>query len=379
MQGRVLWLLFAVGLFACAREDAPAVELFPLPSSPGASSQLSIPQASSSSGPPMPGPYRNRQEAALTLNTGCVGCHADEARQWQGSHHQMAFQNPAFQQALAIEPTAFCRGCHAPEADPKADPPARLGALGVACVSCHVTEEGAVLAAHHAGKEGTVPKSEQMPHTIRRSAEFSQTGGCAGCHEFHFPALSGDSDALMMQTTIREHRRSKGASTSCADCHMPLIDGKRSHGFTSVRDPAWLRKNLEAKVDRRPDEILEITLSQPSPGHGFPTGDLFRRLSVGCELRDAQGKVLKRDIQRLTRQFEIAPGQAGRVLTRDNRVFNEPVTVDLDIVPPSSGPRPAKIVWWIDYERVATVGEGVNPDDALIESSVQLYSGSLAW
>ena len=369
-------------LAGCIREDvvndgqatsAPmppavsAVELAPVDVVPAAD----VPAAP---GVPMPRPYRKRLDAAVALNATCIACHADEAKQWQGSHHQQANVNPAYRKAFAIEPSPFCRGCHAPEADPRVDPPKAVSELGVGCVTCHVTEEGFVLAAASPGDAAA-----RAPHPLRRSTAFSQTGGCSGCHEFRFPMGMGNDDGQFMQTTAREHLRSPAAGKACADCHMPRVEGRRSHAFAEVRDPVWLRNNLHVKAERAEDDTLRVTLVQPAPGHDFPTGDLFRRLEVGCELKNERGTVLRREVRHLARHFQVIPGQPGRHLAVDDRVGKEPRVVDLDITPPSGAPQRGTLSWWVRYQRVATVGTGTNPADAKIESEVLLHSGEIPW
>jgi hypothetical protein len=246
----------------------------------------------------MPAPYRGRREAAVTLNATCVACHPQEAAEWRASRHRAAYSNAAFQEALRIEPTAFCRGCHAPESDPAADPPPPVADLGVGCVTCHVVEPGVVLAA----------------------------------------ALSTVS-----------HARRVG-----------------SHAFTESRDPAWL------------GDRLRVTAAQTSPGHGFPTGDLFRRLEVGGEIRDERGEVGRRDVKHLARQFAIVPGWPGRKLVADDRVFDEPTVVELALDPPPRV-RGGTVSWWVTYQRVATVGMGTDPKEARIESEVRLHAGAFPW
>jgi hypothetical protein len=327
----------------------------------------------------MPGPYRGRLEAAVALNATCVLCHEEEAKQWRGSHHQQATLNPAYRKALAIEPLDFCRGCHAPESDPTKEPPEAVQKLGVACVSCHVTEEGFVLAAAAPSGDRAANAAVRAPHPLRRSIDFARTGGCARCHEFRFPMPAGDEDEYFMQTTVREHQRSPAAARACADCHMPAREGRRSHSFAEVRDPAWLKSNLEVKAERVEGDTLRITLVQPAPGHGFPTGDLFRRLEVGCELQGEGGNVLRREVRHLARHFESIPGRPGRTLVRDDRVQSQPMVVEMVLALPSPTPRPGRISFWVTYQRVATVGAGTNPADARIESEVKLHSGVLPW
>lgn len=322
---------------------------------------------------PMPGPRRKRLAAAVELNATCTSCHDEETKEWRRSYHQRANIDPAYVKAFAIEPSPFCRGCHAPEADPRKEPPKAVSELGVACVTCHVTEEGLVLAADRGDGASRGP----APHALRRSKAFAHQGGCANCHEFHFPMPGGDEDAMFMQTTAREHLRSPSAARACADCHMPLEKGRRSHSFAHVRDAAWLRKNLEVKVDRARENTLRVTLVQPNAGHDAPTGDLFRRYEIGYEVRSEDGTVLRRETQYVGRFFDIVPGRPGRTLTKDNRVTAEPRIVDLPL--PQDAPPTGNLRWWVTYQRVATVGTGENPANAIIESFVELHSGSFPW
>ncbi|MFT3774642.1 MAG: multiheme c-type cytochrome [Minicystis sp.] len=321
----------------------------------------------------MPGPHRRRLAAAVALNAGCVSCHQQEAAQWRASRHSQSDTNTAYREAFAIEPSPFCRGCHAPEADPAKPPPRSVSDLGVGCVTCHVTEDGFVLAA------SSHPDTGSAPHPLRRSSRFAGPEACAACHEFRFPEPRPDGDAHFMQTTVREHRRSRTADEPCAACHMPLVRGRRSHAFAEVRDPAWLKDNLQATVARAAGDRLRITLVQPAPGHAFPTGDLFRRLEIGGELRDDAGRVIRREARHLARHFDIIPGAPGRTLTGDDRVFDEPRIVELDLSTTSPAPRSATVSWWVRYQRVATTGVGTNPAGAKIESEVELHSGTLPW
>jgi len=326
---------------------------------------------------PMPRPARRRLDAAVSDNAACEACHDDVSREWRGSYHQLANVEPAYQQAFAVEPMPFCRGCHAPEANPLAEPSAAVSALGVGCVTCHVTEEGVVLAAAHS--EGTAVVEQVAPHPLRRSQEFAQAGGCAHCHEFRFPMPGGSDDAFFMQTTVREHQRSSAASTPCADCHMPLHNGRRSHTFAEVRDEAWLRARLDADAEQTAEGSLRVTLTPRQAGHAFPTGDLFRRLEVGYALRGREGQVLRTETRHLARHFELLPGQPGRRLTADDRVFDEPKNIELELPSREEAPDATEVAWWVSYQRVATVGRGTSPEDVVVESEVKLRSGSLPW
>src|SRR5262245_3556533 len=46
----------------------------------------------------------------------CARCHEEIAAEWDASLHHHSWQNPYFVRAYALEPTPFCRKCHAPSA-----------------------------------------------------------------------------------------------------------------------------------------------------------------------------------------------------------------------------------------------------------------------
>ena len=85
------------------------------------------PAVSAVAGLGLPGPApRARPHGAdvASANAACEKCHADIAAEWRGSMHQQAWIDPVFQEAYDIGPLAFCRGCHAPEADAESMPSA---------------------------------------------------------------------------------------------------------------------------------------------------------------------------------------------------------------------------------------------------------------
>ena len=260
----------------------------------------------------MPGPATvGARLDAPTRNRECEACHVEIAAEWRGSLHQRSYVDPEFARALEREPQPFCRGCHAPEADPRAPAPAPLAALGVACVTCHAPaglSADAVLAVlgdSHAAPHAVLAgpgDSHAAPHAVVASAAFAGAPACAACHEFEFPGR-----AAPMQMTVREHAASRFAATSCADCHMPWTgDGAsrhRSHVFAASRDPALLQRSLRVEATRGPG-VVALRLVPAAVGHAVPTGDLFRRLLVEAEARGAAGAVVGRDARTLERRFE---------------------------------------------------------------------------
>jgi hypothetical protein len=241
-------------------------------------------------------------------NARCEACHAAIAAEWRTSEHRRAFSDGPFQAAYAVEPTAFCAGCHAPE-DNAPSTASAASRLGVGCVTCHLVGD-TVLAARH---EGTSGGGSPAPHRIVRTVAFAGSAACASCHDFSF----GDDDRrelpLPMQDTAHEHQRSADHTTPCAGCHLPTTPGEhphRSHAFASTRDPEAHRRAVTVETKRAPAEptTLELTLTLHGVGHAYPTGDLFRRVRVHAEVVGADGQIRAAQTRFLGRSFALATG-----------------------------------------------------------------------
>lgn len=307
---------------------------------------------------------------AVKHNEGCVACHRDVAASWQGSLHQRADIEPAYQRSFALEPLPFCRSCHAPEADPMQEEPAAVAEIGVACVTCHVTSDAGVLAAPSKNAS-----DGRAPHGIVRSPEFASASACASCHQFRFPGARGDAPSSFMQTTMSEHAQSPAAHRACADCHMPLDDnGKRSHSFAVSRNPAFMQKAVRIEATRLDARRVRLRLEPVDPGHAFPTGDLFRRLEVSAEISGPDNMSLGSATQYLTRHWGFKPKANGRELQRDDRLFDRAVEVALELAPAAEG---RDIVWRVAYQRVAHP-KGVDETNAEVEGEIVLGSGTLS-
>ncbi len=306
-----------------------------------------------------PGPSRGERPEAAAQNAACEGCHVEVAREWRGSMHQRAYVDADFAESLAREPSAFCRGCHAPEADPQRPAPVALAQLGVGCVTCHVPG-GVVLA-------GPTSDVSAAPHAVLRLPGFAGDAACGGCHEFGFP----ERPEVAMQGTLREHAVSGHADTRCVTCHMPRAPGgRRGHGFAASRDPEMLREALTVGAQRR-GEVVHMTLTPAWVGHAVPTGDLFRRIVVEAEVADAQWQVLAYDSRALGRRF--AAGGGARVPVADDRIGVDgpvPTQVVLDLGEAAVG---RTIRWRVRYERVAFGGD----DGAQVWDSVTIADGEL--
>lgn len=268
----------------------------------------------------------------------CASCHAAETRSWEGSAHHRAASDPLYVDAVAIEPLPFCRGCHAPSADPRRPTPAAAIAQGIGCIDCH---------------------SDARAHAARPAVHAS-TRPCASCHEFPFPDGTPG-----MQRTASEHDASDHARTSCVTCHMPGKD----HGF--VVTDAMIRGALVADVARAGPGAVALRLQPGRVGHAFPTGDLFRRVVVEADLLDEHGTVQasrRRDLARTLGQAHEGP---------DDRIGADLAPCfELDFAPVRAIASPS-IHLTLGYERVAHP-IGPRPEQALVDSRVILLETDVA-
>jgi hypothetical protein len=234
---------------------------------------------------------------------------------------------------------------------PRSDAPPALAALGVGCVTCHVTDGGALPVTLSARRSGGA-----APHPVLRDAELATARACAGCHEFAFPIRAPQDRPELMQSTVSEHARSGYPDVPCAGCHMPATAGPgshRSHRFDLGPDGAMLREAVVARARRVAPSRIAVTLTPGRVGHAFPTGDLFRRLVVTAEVVGEDWLVLGADSRSLRRRFELRDagyGQTVRRLLEDDRVGAgppEPITLDV-----GEGGRGRPIAWRVEYQRV---------------------------
>jgi hypothetical protein len=309
-----------------------------------ASVGVSMPARPVENAPPMPEPATTASPRdPVTRNGTCEGCHSEIAAEWGTSGHKNAFADRDFRASLAREPLPFCRGCHAPEADPNQDPPADRAALGVGCVTCHSPHNGpGVLAVPH-----TTPPTGVNGHrandALVSNADFASEKACARCHEFGFPDSIRREKPLLMQSTITEGANS-GIGGTCNDCHMPKVEGPggtphRSHRFSV--DETMLKGALDVATTRTGEHVT-VTLTSRGVGHAFPTGDLFRRLVLTLKIGEKTRKIP------LARAWEDRTSANGslRVLAADTRLQAAPVTFT------EESPRPVE--WQVTYERAAS-------------------------
>jgi len=316
------------------------------------------------------------------LNAQCESCHAAIAAEWRQSMHRQAHVDPVYQRALAIEPLPFCRACHVPDADPSREPPARVGVLGISCVTCHVSGSHILAAPLSGASEPPAPEE----HAVTRDPRFASVAACARCHEFEFPDRVLRAEPEWMQRTVAEHALSAFTVAPCATCHMPLVitaaERHRSHRFQQGRDEEILRRSVAIAAKRLDAARIQLTLSPRNVGHAVPTGDLFRRLELSAEVGGEDHVLLARQTRHLARHFRsrMVASTALKTVARDDRPGGmdhgqRPVVITLDLGEPAQG-RP--IHWRLVYQRVEHPLTGHNDEHAVVASEILIANGEVA-
>ncbi len=197
----------------------------------------------------------NKSNAPFTPPESCRDCHPKQYKEWSGSVHNLAFQDPVYQgelnkavKAVGHEISRQCEGCHSPAGmvtgeikGPGISGLSAVASSGVSCDICHsisgVThwqtpshepENGSmILTPGVVGKQGTtlIKRGPFMPtdgcgggfHDCADSPLHLRADLCASCHQVfhydrHFP----------LEATWHEWKSGAYAQKEilCQDCHM---------------------------------------------------------------------------------------------------------------------------------------------------------------
>jgi hypothetical protein len=271
------------------------------------------------------GPPPLSGEALMNPET-CRSCHEEHFRQWSGSMHAYAGEDPVFiamnkrmQRETNGAAGSLCVGCHAPLAVRMgrttdglnlAELPAYM--RGVTCYFCHSTDavEGTHnnplrLATDGALRGPFANPAKAAPHKsvysdLHDREKAASSTLCGACHDVVTPA------GAHIERTFTEWQGSVYAGAgklSCGKCHMDGRDGLAApgvagvgvrvvhdHGFPAVdvaltpfpeaeaqrrAVQAFLDQTLIAKlcVRQLPTGVVaEVTLDNAFAGHKFPSG-----------------------------------------------------------------------------------------------------------
>ncbi|HBS06271.1 MAG TPA: hypothetical protein DEA96_14985 [Leptospiraceae bacterium] len=266
----------------------------------------------------------------------CQGCHAGNHSSWQSSAHGRSFTNPIFQHAFKRDKKAWCLNCHAPLWDPESMDASKIAsnpdlkelyAEGINCAACHIRDGTIVGPTDYSGREN------DLFHPVTYDPGLAKETFCAGCHQFNFveelePFTVYEDDAVMQNTVqeFRNHRESlpRNMQKSCIDCHF-----ESDHALVSQHGKGSSLSHLQIYVsreNRKPGAYTEAqkryrihwTIEMRNIGHHYPTGDLFRILTLYAF--NASGKEIYRyDFRKEVRVVD-------RTLIRDTTLKPEPGT-----------------------------------------------------
>ena len=258
----------------------------------------------------------------------CAPCHPIQYKQWSGSMHAYAAEDPVFRAMNARGQRltngalgSFCINCHAPVA-------VRLGLTrdgldldqvptalrGITCYFCHSVERvtadhGNALSLATDGilRAGIVDPVRTDAHPSAYSAlhdrqQKTAAGLCGSCHDVVTPTgVALERTYVEWKDSVYSHDNSRELRT-CGKCHMPGTTGAAAttpgapirlthdHQMAAV-DTAlgdWpekqaqraavedeLRTALASKLCVTPDgndTKIAVTLDNVAAGHGFPSG-----------------------------------------------------------------------------------------------------------
>lgn len=248
----------------------------------------------------------------------CIDCHSPIAEEWRQSLHHRSISGPYWQDVRRMGYLKVydavrkpCESCHAPAnvldlasgaqdesggpaigiectpnllREPAGVAPVRRQddvALGIDCVSCHVSARGIL-------GRGRSPNAvhEAIPDARFLDAARTSVTVCRTCHRATVDAWK--------QTEFARR------GTTCLDCHMPLVESpsvnggpalmRRSHRFLGDKDDAMLRGAINASLRIADDGTARFRIVNDRVGHPLPSGANF--LTVELRARDQSGKVV---------------------------------------------------------------------------------------
>lgn len=229
----------------------------------------------------------------------CEGCHDAVVKEWRESMHARAHhdEDPIYGSMRALrmkkqgdQVAGKCAQCHTPLAPGDVDSP--LGKIGVACATCHA-------AAHvdtSGGKKGAqalelvfdgvargpyaLTATASPAHGVARVEHLANGEGiCLACHD----VTRTPAGAPACQTG--EEYAERETAQSCADCHMPEVEGAsgvgskrtthRRHVFGGphrawYQDDIWPLSEAVTMSGELRGRTAKVSLRNQS-GHGFPS------------------------------------------------------------------------------------------------------------
>ncbi|MFT3710748.1 MAG: hypothetical protein QM817_24250 [Archangium sp.] len=245
------------------------------------------------------------------LAADCAECHKEQAASFYKSRHATAGVEPVYTVSYANAQSPWCQECHRP-----------IGKMpGLICLSCHRVPGGKDKKAIRGPHEPKLAAAaDRHPITVEPNLG---TVACVFCHEFKAPFLINEEpwvkpSSLPMQRTPSEMKE-WSATAKCTQCHDP-------HQSKGAHDLPTLRSALRFDVRAVPGGT-DVEVQAVGTGHRFPTGDVFRRLTIdvcddaACTKKKGQARV---GVEVGYRQGVWAPDFATTLADGEKRVFHLP-------------------------------------------------------
>lgn len=214
----------------------------------------------------------------------CQSCHQEVYSEWETSHHGISFTNPEVKALSDDFRREECMDCHLPRPlavtgfGKRTLPRRTFLDEGVSCITCHLGEDGGIVARND---------RPEVPCKPKRSEAFLAVDSCASCHNQH-------------QTTDQwraSHYAAQGIH--CTNCHMPEADRKRpdgtikkgrGHVYAGAHDKAVLLQAGKFTSAREGNELV-LSIENVGAGHNFPTEERHRAVDLEYRFLSKDGPI----------------------------------------------------------------------------------------
>ena len=247
----------------------------------------------------------------------CQSCHPAIWREWEDSMHAKAWVDEIYQAAAQQVPDreTKCDQCHAPQPIlitgigemPKLRD--RQREAGVSCLVCHLDAKGAM--------NGPPASAETYFHdNVTNPIYTAPTTLCATCHgQLSIPEHDQVSSFLNSEFA--------DGNTSCATCHMPVVDrlqSTTSHESIKGRKHTWRGSRSVTQLRRAATLQLEYTNGKVDvkirsrTGHILP-GGMLRSIVLEVTFLTPDGT------ERQKQHISISAENENRLLPNENRIY----------------------------------------------------------
>jgi hypothetical protein len=281
--------------------------------------------SSKTDGPP-PTPVLDTQEQLLAPGS-CATCHPNHYREWSGSMHAYASDDPIFRamnKRMQRETNGalgtFCVQCHAPMAvklgrtKDGLDLDSMPEVKGVTCFFCHAVDgvAGSSNDPLQLNADASMGAAIRDPMVAGRKhgagyvswldgTQDNQALMCGSCHDIVTPQ-GAHIERTFREWTVSRFGEGERTKQSCASCHMPGHDGRAAEVagapprpqhdhmmagvdvvLTDFAERDAQRKAVQANLDTAIDArlcvtpgatgaVIDVALANQRVGHNWPSG-----------------------------------------------------------------------------------------------------------